>query len=748
MAYYPRVFYYPEDEGGGDPTQAAAAAAAAKAVASEAAAKAAAISMGQTVKEVGALKKAYEDLLKAEKEATAARAAGNEQLARHIEEQNRLARETAGISEQQLDTLRNRIEAEEELQQNQELTLNYGKLIVDQIKKQVVALDEQRQKLGLTTGLFGQFDQQLTDSVATAARFGKGVAEVGATLGSLANGMVNFTHLSEASQNTLVEGSLALQQFGVDATSAAAANDFLMGSLGKSAEEAVGFQKNLIEFGAEIGVSGSKLVSEFGKNAEMLAKFGDKAGEVFKNLAKTAKATGVEMNELFSLADKFNTFDSAASAVGKLNAQMGTNLDTMTLLQEEDPAKQVEMLRDAFLATGKSLENMTKFEKMAAAEAMGMKLNVLEKFLGPKEEQTEANKNFEELTEKTMTFTKKISALGQQFLTLFTPLISGLVDVLDWVGKGVSWFGEFTETIAKNKEIVWTLGTVLGAIVLPAMIKVGWQQLLNTRNTIVSTAADIKKFVATQLLSYALVGNTIAKIASTVATAASTAAQWLATAATHAVTAATWLWNAAISSNIVVAGTAFAVAAGGAIAMWALEGATLAIEAATWLFNAALYANPIGLVILAVVGLIGALWLLWENMGAVGEFFTDIWDGITASIQAAVDLAGNALDTLGGWFGFGGDEEEETPGLAEGTSNFQGGRAIVGEKGPEMVNLPRGAEVIPNDKLATGESKVAATRAGGKEKPTVVKLILNERELGQAVLNVLDAKMSVFLGMD
>ena len=38
--------------------------------------------------------------------------------------------------------------------------------------------------------------------------------------------------------------------------------------------------------------------------------------------------------------------------------------------EEEDPAKQVEMLRDAFLATGKSLENMTKFEKMAAAEAM------------------------------------------------------------------------------------------------------------------------------------------------------------------------------------------------------------------------------------------------------------------------------------------------------------------------------------------------------------------------------------------
>ena len=100
---------------------------------------------------------------------------------------------------------------------------------------------------------------------------------------------------------------------------------------------------------------------------------------------------------LFKITEQFNTFEGAASAVGKLNAQMGTNLDAMALLQEEDPAKQVEMLRDAFTATGKSIENMTKFEKMAAAEAMGMDVDVLQKFLGPKEEISETDKDFDEL---------------------------------------------------------------------------------------------------------------------------------------------------------------------------------------------------------------------------------------------------------------------------------------------------------------------------------------------------------------
>jgi hypothetical protein len=36
------------------------------------------------------------------------------------------------------------------------------------------------------------------------------------------------------------------------------------------------------------------------------------------------------------------------------------------------------------------------------------------------------------------------------------------------------------------------------------------------------------------------------------------------------------------------------------------------------------------------------------------------------------------------------------PGYAKGVNNFSGGLAIVGERGPELVNLPKGSDVIPN----------------------------------------------------
>ena len=40
--------------------------------------------------------------------------------------------------------------------------------------------------------------------------------------------------------------------------------------------------------------------------------------------------------------------------------------------------------------------------------------------------------------------------------------------------------------------------------------------------------------------------------------------------------------------------------------------------------------------------------------------------------------------------------------FADGVKNFRGGTALVGEKGPELVQLPRGSNVIPNDQLGGG----------------------------------------------
>jgi len=79
-----------------------------------------------------------------------------------------------------------------------------------------------------------------------------------------------------------------------------------------------------------------------------------------------------------------------------------------------------------------------------------------------------------------------------------------------------------------------------------------------------------------------------------------------------------------------------------------------------------------------------------------------------AAIAAGVALIAVGAAVRGFASGIGGGSQSETggkaprkiPGFASGVRNFSGGLALVGEEGPELVNLPSGSDVIPNHDLS------------------------------------------------
>lgn len=95
----------------------------------------------------------------------------------------------------------------------------------------------------------------------------------------------------------------------------------------------------------------------------------------------------------------------------------------------------------------------------------------------------------------------------------------------------------------------------------------------------------------------------------------------------------------------------------------------------------------------------------------ISNTLTGIWDGITdkikGSINLIIELVNSFIDGMNklkipDWVpavGGAGVNIPTIPMLAKGTDYFQGGPAIVGERGPEMVDMPRGARVTPNDKM-------------------------------------------------
>jgi hypothetical protein len=98
----------------------------------------------------------------------------------------------------------------------------------------------------------------------------------------------------------------------------------------------------------------------------------------------------------------------------------------------------------------------------------------------------------------------------------------------------------------------------------------------------------------------------------------------------------------------------------------------------------------------------------------VGEFIGNVFNGLVDILKAPINFILRAINTMIGgvnsisidipdWvplvggkkFGF---NIPEIPYLAKGTNNFQGGPAVINERGGEMAVMPHGSKVIPADK--------------------------------------------------
>ncbi|MEM9786795.1 MAG: phage tail length tape measure family protein [Pseudomonadota bacterium] len=82
---------------------------------------------------------------------------------------------------------------------------------------------------------------------------------------------------------------------------------------------------------------------------------------------------------------------------------------------------------------------------------------------------------------------------------------------------------------------------------------------------------------------------------------------------------------------------------------------------------------------------------LFEGVLLRGESFASALSGILDTIGGR--LIDSAVTGLFGGLGI--------PGFASGTNYAPGGLALVGERGPELVNLPRGSQVVPNHRLGS-----------------------------------------------
>jgi phage-related protein len=84
--------------------------------------------------------------------------------------------------------------------------------------------------------------------------------------------------------------------------------------------------------------------------------------------------------------------------------------------------------------------------------------------------------------------------------------------------------------------------------------------------------------------------------------------------------------------------------------------------------------------------------------GFATDFAGQIWNAIKSAVNAGIDQLNNLLEFSFKVHGVGITVNAPDIGhLARGTNNWRGGLTVVGEEGPELVDLPRGSRVTPHD---------------------------------------------------
>lgn len=115
-----------------------------------------------------------------------------------------------------------------------------------------------------------------------------------------------------------------------------------------------------------------------------------------------------------------------------------------------------------------------------------------------------------------------------------------------------------------------------------------------------------------------------------------------------------------------------------------------------------------------------------------GKTFINIGKSIGNSI---IDLIQGAIN--GAFAGIPGAPKVRLPHLARGTDYFSGGMALVGERGPELVSLPRGSSITPNSQLPPmGSSQIINVTFNGV-------FTANEAEMRKLAMRVFEAGKDV-----
>ena len=352
------------------------------------------------------------------------------------------------------------------------ITLFIGKII-----SMALEVNNLSKELGAATGFGDQFNEEITRMGVQGNLAGIGFKESADALKALTQGLSSFNPKAEKTNEYMGMTAARLEKLGVSAASSVKSMEHMQRSMGMTGKQAADTTAQLARMGKEIGITGTKMIEDFNSASGRLAIYGKNNIKVFKELAAAAKASGIEMQTLLGITEKFDKFDSAADSAAKLNAVLGTQLSTLEMMQATD-SERILMLKQQVQMSVGNFDSLDKYTKQYIAQAMGVKdvaeaqklLNMsmaeYQQYEKGQQQQADIQKELAEATEKLVPVMTQLKLAFAQFFLAFAPIIKGLATFLSKISPFIVMFGKALGIVAYGITIFGAFKLVVAALAM------------------------------------------------------------------------------------------------------------------------------------------------------------------------------------------------------------------------------------------------------------------------------------------
>lgn len=340
-------------------------------------------------------------------------------------------------------------------------------------------IEETNVALAKQTGFSKALQQDVLDLASSHDGLYLSMSESKEVVGALSTGFKMYNAQSKQTRGEINTLAGRFKVLGVDTSAFASVLDQLNEGFGLTGSGALAAAAELENLAIRTGSPLASVVSDFQDLGPQMSRFGSDGVRVFTRLNEQARTLGLTTRQAFDLSELFDTFESSADVAGKLNAQLGLQLNSVELMAASSEDR-LKILRAEFDMEGMRFDQMSRRQRQMVAEILQTDVLTAEKLLGDPMAMREFQKEQENNAERVKAFTTamdKFKAVSEQLFLNLEPLLTGTMSLLSglaelfndvmsspFFGAIISFGGAALAILVKLKGAATVLGTTVSAL--------------------------------------------------------------------------------------------------------------------------------------------------------------------------------------------------------------------------------------------------------------------------------------------